>query len=151
MTNPGSPTSSTAILSDSRNSPERYSPFSWSSAQSLRLQARTPALEKVRETQQGLDTAEESLALARKDLEAAKLTVTNLKQDVEQVLAEAKANLGEISARRSEANALVVSIRALSPQDGCFGKPKIGNQASFVLNRNERNCGPLARPYEFVS
>ena len=70
-----------------------------------------------------------------------KLTVTNLEQDVEQVLAEAKASLGEISARRSEAIALVVWMRALSPQDAAaLESAKDQEPASLVLNRKERNC-----------
>lgn len=74
------------------------------------------ALEKVRNTQQDLKVMQEGLAGAYKELRAAQLTVRNLKQDVEKVLAQAIAYVGEISDQKIEATALLVSIRELNPQ-----------------------------------
>jgi hypothetical protein len=74
------------------------------------------ALEKVRNTQQDLKVMQEGLVGAYKELRAAQLTVRNLKQDVEKVLAQAIAYVGEISDQKIEATALLVSIRELNPQ-----------------------------------
>jgi len=66
------------------------------------------ALEKVRETQEGLK-------VAQKDLEAAQDTVKSLKLDVEKVLTEARAYVGEILSQRIIAIDIVTSMRELSP------------------------------------
>ncbi|MBI4001230.1 MAG: hypothetical protein HY348_05550 [Nitrospira defluvii] len=68
------------------------------------------ALDKARDTQ-------EKLTEAQHDLKAAQATVANLKRDVETVLAEAKSILGDISAQKEAALALVVSIRQLNPRE----------------------------------
>jgi hypothetical protein len=64
----------------------------------------------VRDTQ-------EKLAAAQRDLEAGQTTVKGLKRDVEALLTEAKATLGEISEQKAAAIAMVVSIRELSPRE----------------------------------
>lgn len=75
------------------------------------------ALEKVRSTQQDLKVMQGSLAGAHNDLKAAQLTVTNLKQDVEKVLAQVTADVGEISDRKKEASALLMSMKKLTPDE----------------------------------
>lgn len=75
------------------------------------------ALDKVRSTQDDLKATHEKLTAAQRDLEAAQGTVRGLKKDVEAVLADAKGSLGEISAQKAAAVALVVSIRELSPPE----------------------------------
>ena len=74
------------------------------------------ALERVRTTQQDLKAMQEGLSGAQKELESAQLTVRNLKNDVERVLAQANAYVVEISDQKVEATALLASIKELSPQ-----------------------------------
>jgi hypothetical protein len=66
------------------------------------------ALEKVRETQEGLN-------VTQKDLEASQDTVKSLKLDVDKVLTEARAYIGEILLQRIIAIDIVTSMRELSP------------------------------------
>ena len=66
------------------------------------------ALEKVRETQEGLK-------VTQKDLEASQDTVKSLKLDIDKVLTEARAYIGEILSQRIIAIDIVTSMRELSP------------------------------------
>jgi hypothetical protein len=66
------------------------------------------ALEKVRETQEGLK-------VTQKDLEASQDTVKSLKLDVDKVLTEARAYIGEILSQRIIAIDIVTSMPELSP------------------------------------
>lgn len=75
------------------------------------------AIENVRNTQETLKSTQEKLALAQRELEAAQTTVKGLKTDVQTVLAEAKSTLAEISAQKTAAIAMVVSIRELTPPE----------------------------------
>lgn len=74
------------------------------------------ALEKVRTTQQDLKAMQEGLSGAQRELESAQLTVRTLKNDVERVLAQANAYVVEISDQKTEATAILASIKELSPQ-----------------------------------
>ena len=67
-------------------------------------------LDKVRQSQADLKTAQTDLITAQKELQAAQLTVQGLKRDVEKVLLEAQAYVGEISEQRRLAFELVVAI-----------------------------------------
>jgi hypothetical protein len=75
------------------------------------------ALERVHSTQEELRGAHEKLTVAQSELKTAQDTVKGLKQEVESVLAEARGTLGEISAQKAAAVALVISIRELSPPE----------------------------------
>ena len=59
---------------------------------------------------------QEGLSGAQKELESAQLTVRTLKNDVEKVLAQATAYVVEISDQKTEATAILASIKELSPQ-----------------------------------
>jgi hypothetical protein len=74
----------------------------------FRLEA---ALDKVRAAQEDVKATQQKLGVAQRDLEAAQSTVNTLKRDVQAVLAEAKGTLGEISAQKTAAVALVLSIQ----------------------------------------
>lgn len=75
------------------------------------------ALDKVHNTQEDLKNTQEKLETAQRELEAAQKTVGALKTDVETVLGEAKRSLAEISAQRTAAIELVVSMRKLTPPE----------------------------------
>lgn len=75
------------------------------------------ALDKVRSTQEDLKTAQEKMAVVQKELEAAQAVTRKLKADVETVLDEARRHVGDISAQRTMAIAMVTSMRELTPQE----------------------------------
>ena len=68
------------------------------------------ALEKVRSTQEHLESAQKELA-------AAQAVTRKLKADVESVLGEARQYVGDISTQRTIAIEMVSAIRVLSPQE----------------------------------
>jgi hypothetical protein len=73
-------------------------------------------LERVRAAQDEVKAAHEKTENAKKDLEAALVTVNKLKQDIDAVLGEAKATLAEISTTKAKAVELYASIQVLTPQ-----------------------------------
>src|SRR2546430_232859 len=102
------------------------------------------ALEKVRDTQEALKTTQEKMAATQKELEAAQSTVKSLKQDVEKVLAEARGYVGEISAQRTQALALVVSMKELTvSQTANLDEERNRNPTEF--RRTDKNNPVLAR------
>jgi hypothetical protein len=102
------------------------------------------ALEKVRDTQEALKTTQEKMASTQKELEAAQSTVKSLKQDVEKVLAEARGYVGEISAQRTQALALVVSMKGLTEsQTANLDEERNRNPTEF--RRTDKNNPVLAR------